>query len=51
MLEQALLQRTADVCIDYEGKYAEQCEVEVKIKEVEEIDHMRVRGTGVAAAA
>ncbi|KAL5388729.1 hypothetical protein DPSP01_002836 [Paraphaeosphaeria sporulosa] len=47
--KQALLQRTFDACIDYEGKYASQCEVEIKINEVEDENYMRGRGRGVAA--
>lgn len=42
--KQELLQRTVDACLTYEGKYAELCEVEVKINEVDESDYVRVRG-------
>jgi hypothetical protein len=42
--KQALLQRTVDACLDYEGKHGEDCEVEVKINEVDENDYVRFRG-------
>lgn len=42
--KQELLQRTVDACLKYEGRHAEECEVEVRINEVEVGDCMRVRG-------
>lgn len=36
-----LLQRTTQCCIDYQGKHASACDIEVRINEVDEQDVMR----------
>ena len=43
--KQAFLQRTVDACRTYEGKYVEDCEIEVKLNEVDNNDYMRVWGS------
>lgn len=42
--KQALLQGTVDACLTYEGKHANDCEIEVKINEVDTSDYIRVWG-------
>lgn len=42
--KQELLQRTVDACLKHEGRHAEECEVEVRINEVEVGDCLRVKG-------
>lgn len=41
--KQELLQKTMECCMDYQGKHAPECEIEVRINEVEEGDVMVVR--------
>ena len=39
--KQQLLQRTTQACLDYQGKHASQCEIEVRIEEFEEGNVLR----------
>jgi hypothetical protein len=39
--KQELLRRTIDCCVEYEGRHANECEIEVQLNEVDERDVMR----------